>query len=226
LFLVSKRRKRQFWRCILVPCAVATEAFSSFIFNRMVALDDIKKFLRAYQRKTLDDPTLIRSAVLMPLVEKKEGLSFLLTKRTMLVEHHKGQIAFPGGARDHTDYDLIATALREAEEEIALPPSSVEVFGCIDDFRTPSGFSITPVVGYIAALPALVPSVREVEAIFTVPVSIFLDPKSERIEHREHNGTVHTVYFYRHESYEVWGATAAIIRSFLHAVGAHSLEDQ
>ena len=139
----------------------------------------------------------------------------LLTKRTEDVEHHKGQISFPGGSHDENDSDLIETALRESEEEIGLPRDVVRVIGMFDEYETPSGFAITPIVATAVALPPLTPHAVEVAEILEVPVSLFMDRRNERIEQRNPFGVPLDVYFYRYDDHEIWGATAAILRSFL-----------
>ncbi|HWP83318.1 MAG TPA: CoA pyrophosphatase [Bacteroidota bacterium] len=183
-----------------------------------MTIESIREFLRSYKRKEIYNDALSPAGVLMPLVRQNDSLAFLLTKRTDRVEHHKGQISFPGGAMDSNDESIIATALRETEEEIGLPRTAVEVLGTFDDFWTPTGFRITPVAGYVSSLPQLTISAGEVETILTVPVDFFLNPTNERIVQMERDGTKHDVYFYRYGEHEVWGATAAIIRAFLRAL--------
>lgn len=183
-----------------------------------ITLDQITRFLSAFERKELRKPHLKNAAVLMLFYPKAEGLHVLLTKRTEDVEHHKGQISFPGGSRDEKDENLVRTALRESEEEIGLPHNAVRVLGMFDDFETPSGFAITPVVAYAPCLPPLSQNTIEVAEILEVPVSLFLDKRNERIEKRDRLGTVLDVYFYRFGAYEIWGATAAILRAFLYAL--------
>ncbi|MEX1276556.1 MAG: CoA pyrophosphatase, partial [Bacteroidota bacterium] len=176
------------------------------------AIDRITEFLGRHQRKELNNPALKQAAVLILLFPKEGSLHLLLTKRTDHVEHHKGQISFPGGARDDQDADLVATALRETEEEIGLPPGAVQVLGLFDDFETPSGFAIAPVVGFVPSLPALSPSLHEVAEIIEVPLALFLDKKNERTVRMERKGKTHDVFFYDYNGHEVWGATAAMIR--------------
>lgn len=190
------------------------------------AIDRIREFLGRHQRKELHNPALKQAAVLILLFPKVGTLHFLLTKRTDHVEHHKGQISFPGGARDVLDADLVATALRETEEEIGLPAGSVQVLGLFDDFETPSGFAITPVVGFVPSLPHLSPSLDEVAEIIEIPLTIFLEKKNERMVKMERQGRSHDVFFYNYNGYEVWGATAAMIRGFLFALeGDKSMEN-
>lgn len=154
----------------------------------------------------------------MLLFPKNGELHVLLTKRSSDVEHHKGQVSFPGGSVDGSDKDIIATALREAEEEVGLPPDRVDILGVFDDAWTPSGFAITPVVGYTGGFPALLPSKDEVEEILEIPVSFFLDSHNERVKKMRRRGKEVDVYFYKYGETEVWGATASLLRSFLRAL--------
>ena len=119
---------------------------------------------------------------------------------------------------DDDDSDLIGTALRESEEEVGLPKETPEILGMFDEYETPSGFAITPVVAYARDLPPLNHNAREVAEIIEVPLSVFLDPQNERVEQRERMGRLLDVYFYQFGRYEIWGATAAILRAFLHSV--------
>jgi len=160
-----------------------------------------------------------RAGVLVPIVWTGSTHEFLLTKRTETVETHKGQISFPGGMMDDDDQDIMHTALREASEELGISEASVKVLGTLDDFPTPSGFVITPVVGLIAALPALRLSEDEVAEAFHVPLAFFIEPGSGRTELREFRGAQHEVWFYEHGTHMIWGATAMIIRSLLKTLG-------
>ncbi len=180
-----------------------------------INLEQIRKFLSTYNPQETRASHLKRAAVLIPFFLKDGALHVLLTRRTESVEHHKGQISFPGGAVDADDRDTIATALRETEEEIGLEKSRVEILGVFDDVTVPTGYRITPVVGYVSSLPNLTPRAEEVAEIFEVPVSFFLDEKNLRIVQMERNGKIRDVYFYNYGRHEIWGATARIIHSFL-----------
>lgn len=183
----------------------------------------MKEFLGSHPRKELGNPALQQAAVLILLFPREGHLHLLLTKRTDHVEHHKGQISFPGGAKDLADVDPVATALREAEEEIGLPPSVVQVLGLFDDFETPSGFIITPVVGFTPSLPVLSPNREEVAEVLEIPLSLFLGKQNERVVTMERNGRSHDVFFYHYNGHEVWGATAAMIRGLLLAIRQNGL---
>lgn len=172
-------------------------------------------FFLTYHRIEIPTGSLTRAAVLVPIFEKSGGPHFLLTKRTEDVEHHKGQISFPGGAVDREDGDIIATALRESEEEIGLGTAGVDIVGIIDDIMVPTGFVVTPVVGYSSTLPPLKLNRKEVESILEVPLSFFLEPNNKRVVQMMRDGIRRDVFFFDYGEIEIWGATAAIINSFL-----------
>lgn len=183
-----------------------------------LGLEHIRQFFASYRRTEIHNPALTRAGVLVLLFMKDAELHFLLTKRTEDVEHHKGQISFPGGVMDEDDGSIVETALRECREEIGLLPDAVQILGLFDDYETPSRFAVTPVVAYVPALPKLKPNEQEVADVLEVPISLFLDKANERIEQRKRYGEIFDVYFYRYRDHDVWGATAAIIRSFLSAI--------
>ena len=191
----------------------------------IITVEDISSFFKRFCRKELKKPHLKKASVLMLFYPKNGELHVLLTKRTEGVEHHKGQISFPGGSHDDVDSDLIMTALRESEEEIGLPRKVVNVLGLFDEYETPSGFAVTPVVASAEALPPLTPHAAEVAEILEVPLSLFMDRRNERVERRVPFGVPVDVYFYRYGEHQIWGATAAILRSFLLSL-QQSLEAQ
>jgi 8-oxo-dGTP pyrophosphatase MutT (NUDIX family) len=177
--------------------------------------DQLRSFLEAYRRAEITDSESIRAGVLVPIFEKNGELHLLLTKRTEDVEHHKGQISFPGGAVDSSDRDIVATALRETEEEIGLAADRIEIFGILNDIAIPTGFVVTPVVGFLSSLPALTLNKAEVESVIEVPFSFFREPRHKRVVSMMRSGKPRDVYFFRFGEFEIWGATAFIIDSFL-----------
>ncbi len=182
-----------------------------------IIIEQIRNRLFQHQRNGIikvAEKEIIRASVLVPIILVNDELHLLLTVRTHEVETHKGQISFPGGMCDEADINETETALREAEEEIGLPKSSVEILGLLDDFITPTGFMITPVVGYIHSLPQLKPNPDEVAEILTVPLSFFSDKQNGRTEERTINGKQLTVWFFTFQHHVIWGATAGIIKHF------------
>jgi 8-oxo-dGTP pyrophosphatase MutT (NUDIX family) len=183
-----------------------------------ITVGSIRNYFQTFQRSKQEYTGLIPAAVLILLLEQDSELHIVLTKRTESVQRHKGQVSFPGGTKDVLDATITYTALREAREETGLMPKDVEVMGLLNDFCTPSGFCITPVVGFLPFQSAFVLNKTEVAEIFSVPLSFFLNSCNERSEQRELSGKMKIVYFYRYGIYEIWGATAEILRTFLHAL--------
>ncbi len=184
-------------------------------------IDDIRTFFSFFQRKEAGHHTLTSAGVLVPLLMRERELHVLLTQRTEEVAHHKGQVSFPGGMKEENDANIQETALREAEEEIGVHRRDVEILGILDDFCTPSGFCITPVVCFLPQIPSFILNRTEVSSIFDLQISFFLDPHHERVEKRIRSGMPADVYFYHYGNYEIWGATANILRTFLHALAAN-----
>jgi 8-oxo-dGTP pyrophosphatase MutT (NUDIX family) len=151
------------------------------------------------------------AAVLVPLVARPQGVQVLFTQRTPHLEDHAGQISFPGGRVEAGDATREQTALRETEEEIGLAPERIAVIGRLPDYDIPSGFRITPVVGWIEPPFALRPDPFEVAAVFEAPLEYFLDlSRFERREYRFRGRHRHYLAV-RYEGRYIWGATAAML---------------
>ena len=167
-------------------------------------------------RVALDQSDLISAAVLLPIIDRG-GPHILFTKKSDAVPHHKGQFSFPGGVCEQRDASRVETALREAWEEIRLPPDAVEVLGLLDDTATrATPFIITPVVGIVRGAVDLAPDGREIERVIEVPLDVLRDPSIFRTEIWERGGEPHDVYFFTVSVEDVvWGATARILRQFL-----------
>ena len=155
---------------------------------------------------------LAPAAVLIPIVARHE-LTVLLTQRTEHLKRHAGQIAFPGGRMEPTDHDPIATALREAEEEIGLAPSFVEPLGYLDAYRTGTGFRIFPVVSIVRPGFDLKLDAREVADAFEVPLAFLMDEANHRTESRLWRGQERRFYAMPFEQRYIWGATAGIMKN-------------
>jgi 8-oxo-dGTP pyrophosphatase MutT (NUDIX family) len=153
---------------------------------------------------------LTPAAVLIPIVARAEP-TVMLTRRTDTLRRHAGQIAFPGGRADPEDSGPIATALREAQEEVALDPQRVEVIGTAGRYETGTGYSITPVVGIVPPDLPLVPCEAEVAALFEVPLAHLLDPANHQLREAELNGRMRRYYAIDWGTQHIWGATAGII---------------
>jgi 8-oxo-dGTP pyrophosphatase MutT (NUDIX family) len=159
---------------------------------------------------TLGDRPLMPAAVLMAVTREAEP-QLLLTRRTAHLKRHAGQIAFPGGRVDPGDASEVMTALREAEEEVALARHHVEVIGQLDPYVTGTGFSVRPIVGLVPPGLALARQADEVAEFFHVPLAHVLDPANHELRDGEWRGGRHRYFVIRHESREIWGATAAMI---------------
>lgn len=162
---------------------------------------------------------LVPAAVLVPLVQRDDGLTVLLTQRTAHLSHHGGQISFPGGRMEPEDADPTAAALRETREEIGLPSEKIDVLGRLDDYVTVTGFKVVPVVGMVQPPFTLAPDSFEVQDVFEVPLSFVLDPGNHQ-RHSRVTPAGETRHFYAipfGERY-IWGATAAMLINFYEAL--------
>ena len=152
---------------------------------------------------------LVPAAVLIPVTDRARP-GVILTQRTETLRRHAGQVAFPGGRLDPGE-DAVTAALREAEEEIALPRAAVSVIGAADRYRTGTGFSITPVVGVVPPDLPLVASEAEVAAVFEVPLDFLLDVANHRENSGMWQGQERRYYEMLWQDRRIWGATAGII---------------
>jgi 8-oxo-dGTP pyrophosphatase MutT (NUDIX family) len=163
------------------------------------------------------------AAVLIPLFKTADGeWRVVLTQRTNEVETHKGQVSFPGGRVDEGDADRVATALREAREEIGLDPQQVEVIGVLDELLTVTQYRVTPVVGVIPWSLTFSPSKEEVSDVFSVPLGWLGDPANLEVRYRTPplSDREIPVYYYReYEGKIIWGATARILLDLLARLG-------
>ncbi|NJC39990.1 8-oxo-dGTP pyrophosphatase MutT (NUDIX family) [Brevundimonas alba] len=160
--------------------------------------------------------TLRPAAVLVPVIARPEGASVLLTRRSDTLASHTGQIAFPGGRLDPGE-TAVQAALREAREEVALDPASVEVLGVGDGYETVTGFLVTPVIGWLAEPPVVSPSPDEVAEVFEAPWDFLMDPANHRRDFLEpESGPRRWFWAMPWRERYIWGATASILRA-LHA---------
>lgn len=153
------------------------------------------------------------AAVLIPIIANPNGACVLLTRRADSLAHHTGQVAFPGGRLDPGE-TAVDAALREAREEVDLDPAAVTVLGLSDAYETGTGYLVTPVIGWIDALPPLKASPDEVAEIFQAPWDFLMDPANHSRDHLEAPEGVKRWFWAMtwNEQY-IWGATAGIIRA-------------
>lgn len=149
--------------------------------------------------------------MLVPVIERSDALTVLLTQRTDHLHHHPGQISFPGGRAERGDTDPIMTALRETREEIGLQPERVELLGHLPEYHTGTGFRVTPIVGLVRPPFNLVPDAFEVAEVFEVPLSFLIDPANRRRETLLFNGRMRSYYAMPWQHYHIWGATAGML---------------
>jgi 8-oxo-dGTP pyrophosphatase MutT (NUDIX family) len=156
------------------------------------------------------------AAVLVPFFEKNGELHLLFTKRTTHLQHHSGEICFPGGSRERADPDLLSTALRELYEEIAVPKDKVEVLGRLDEIETvSSSFLVVPYIGSLKPETNFTPNKAEVESILEIPFQHFRNPAISWEESRIVDQKNIPVYYYQWESHTIWGLTARILKKLL-----------
>jgi 8-oxo-dGTP pyrophosphatase MutT (NUDIX family) len=165
-----------------------------------------------------DDGLFTPAAVLVPIVERPEP-GVILTLRTDTMRRHAGQVAFPGGRIDPEDGNATEAALREAEEEIGLHRSHVDVIGEADRYRTGTGFDVTPIVAVVPPALSFTPQPDEVAAVFEVPLRFLLEPSNRLLETVQWKGAERHYYVIMWEGRRIWGATAAMIVNLGHRLG-------
>jgi 8-oxo-dGTP pyrophosphatase MutT (NUDIX family) len=156
---------------------------------------------------------------LIPLSQDDGEQFVLFTRRTETVEHHKGQISFPGGAVEPGDPDLLSTAVRETGEELGIPPNQIRILGELDDVNSRiSGFVITPFVGQIPHHYPLTVSQAEIAEVLVVPLATFRDPRNLRVETIQRGSEQAEIFFYHYDRHEIWGLTAQIMKRMVDVV--------
>jgi len=179
-------------------------------------LETLRQRLAAREAREIDRAGY--AAVLVPVIAgtREGGPELLLTRRTETVGSHQGQVAFPGGNAEPGDADPEATALREADEEVGLPPTAVEVLGRLDAFPTVTNrVAVTPIVGWVETLPELTPQDEEVARIFSIPFDSLYEPEGWRSQEVEHEGKIYPLFFFDWDGEVLWGLSAYITLALL-----------
>ncbi len=167
---------------------------------------------------TYRHPSSLKSAaVLIGLTESgsERQLQILLTKRAKHLRHHPSQISFPGGKIESCDESVIAAALRETFEEIGVPQSAIKVLGQLPPYQTISGFNVTPVVALVAPKQPYQVDDNEVAEVFHVPLQHFLNSNQAHVVVASKAGVPHKVHFLPYKHYNIWGATAVMIKDLV-----------
>jgi 8-oxo-dGTP pyrophosphatase MutT (NUDIX family) len=191
--------------------------------------DQIKAAVDVYQMKqqaryaeifTLKEIKRLRpSAVLIPLLKYEGHWHVLLTQRSQNLVEHRGQVAFPGGARERGDADLQTTALREMHEEIGIAPADVDLYGYLGDMPVITGYMVRVFVGEIPWPYDLVINADEVESAFIIPLDWLLDPVHRTVQYRSYAGReIPVIYFDHFEGHQLWGASAEMTLALLEAL--------
>ncbi len=182
----------------------------------MVA-DRIGQMLQAHVAEKLLEPESYKAAaVLVPIQETPAGEHLVLTRRAAHLNHHQGQIAFPGGKIDPEDSGALAAALRESQEEIGINTADVRILGQLDQVTAAYSFMITPFVGSIPHPYPFVVNRDETAEVFTVPIAELLHQARFEIEPRPpHSNRRDPIYHFYYDGRDIWGATARIVKQFL-----------
>ena len=180
--------------------------------DQLFTADDLEKQSEA-SRQPLEP-----AAVLLLVVNHAEP-TVVLTQRTSHLAHHAGQIAFPGGRREGGEESPETTALREAREEIGLDSARVELLGRLPEYRTSTGFAVTPVVGWAEPPFAWRPDPHEVAEVFEVPLAFLLDPRNHRYESAFYRGRMRHYWAMPYGERFIWGATAGMLVTFQRLMG-------
>jgi len=195
-----------------------TDALSPAVPLRETQLLAIKEALEAHPRNMVEVPGRRQAGVLIMLFERDGEPWVVLTERTHTVSLHKGEISFPGGARDPGDEDLWATAVRESVEELGVDPNSLQHLGALDDYPTfSSGYIVSPFIAAVTPPEGWKASPAEIAHVIELPLKLLLDVG--RMEVWEREGIRFPMHIFDADGYRVWGVTAFILRRFLDIVG-------
>ncbi len=179
---------------------------------------ELKERLKKREKLKKEKPDFMPSAVLILLINKDNELHVFLTKRTNKVRTHKGQVSFPGGAREENDKDILETALRETYEETGIKPDDIEILGEFDEYLSITNYHVSVFVGAIRYPYIYNINTHEIDDYFEAPISMFCDKKYDRLEHYKEDGRELEVYYYSYKGFVIWGLTAKILTEFAERV--------
>jgi 8-oxo-dGTP pyrophosphatase MutT (NUDIX family) len=182
-------------------------------------LSKVKHLLRDVDRKPLENSGGTLAAVALLLFEKEESYNIVFNKRSQQVEHHKGDIAFPGGVFDEGDLNAEATALRETWEEMGIDQQDVSILGQLSEIETRSNFRVVPFVGTFPYPYRYNTNPMEVAEVIEVPIDHLLDPGNYRVQTEMVNGEPWLEHFYTYRKHVIYGATARMLYQFLTLIG-------
>lgn len=154
---------------------------------------------------------LTPAGVLIPIMERGDRLSVLLTERSAGLSAHAGQVSFPGGRMEDCDPDIAATALRETEEEVGITRDLVSIAGFLPPSPTVTGYSVTPVVGIVHSSAAIVVDPIEVDEAFEVPLDFLMAQQNQVHSERDFHGTMLKIVEFHYDGHRIWGATASML---------------
>jgi 8-oxo-dGTP pyrophosphatase MutT (NUDIX family) len=158
------------------------------------------------------EDSLVQAAVLIVIYPEQDGPHVILTRRSQNMSSHAGQISFPGGRADPGEVEPVITAVREAEEEIALPPDRLEIIGGLDKRCSSSGFCISPVIAWCDELPPLQASPHEVDEIIPLPLTHIIQDGMFHVGTKVKNDIKREFYILDYKNYYIWGLTAGLLR--------------
>ncbi|MEE9199601.1 MAG: CoA pyrophosphatase [Dehalococcoidia bacterium] len=178
-------------------------------------IERVRRLLSNIETERISKDHLVSAAVMLLLFEKQGEYHIFFNKRSQEVEHHKGEIAFPGGVYDEADADFAATALRETWEEMGIRSDDVTLLGQLSELETRTNFRIVPFVGAIPYPYPYTANASEVAQVLEVPIKHLLRADIHWQEEHDWLGKPRLEYFYRYQDHVIFGATARILRQFL-----------
>jgi len=183
-------------------------------FLNLFKLSPLAESSHQFRYSLVSDRPTRQAAVLIAITERNNQLEILLTKRAKHLKHHAGQISFPGGKAEAHDDNLKVTAVREFEEEVGIKREQLDLLGCMHPYQTISGFDVLPVIAYLHEPITFNIDTNEVDEVFFVPLEHCLDTNNHLHVATQLRGQDYKVTFIPYQDYNIWGATAAMLKDF------------